>query len=74
MSEAAQGLAGLLLLLCLTGLVQVSRNPDRTFGRLVMFAGALLIVGAAVFAIRGDYFQPSGLDDVDSGCGYARVR
>jgi hypothetical protein len=39
-----------------------------------MFAGALLVVGAVVFAIRGDFFQPSGLDDSpDSGCGQERV-
>jgi hypothetical protein len=39
-----------------------------------MFAGALLVVGAIVFAIRGDYFSPSGLDDgSDSSCGMARV-
>jgi hypothetical protein len=53
---------------------QCSSNPERTTARLGIFAGALLIVGAVVFAIRGDFFQPSGLDDSsDSGCGQERV-
>jgi hypothetical protein len=62
-----------LILLCLAGAVQTSNDPERTMSRLGYLAGAMLIIGAVVFAIRGDFFRSSGLDDSgDTGCGMAR--
>jgi hypothetical protein len=68
-----QGAAGLLALLCLAGIVETSRNPDRTTARLGMFGGALLLVALAVFVVRGDLLRSSGMDSLDAdGCGFAR--
>lgn len=70
----AEGAVGLLVLLCLAGVVQATRDPDKTTARLGLAFGLLLLVGVGVFVARGDFFRASGLDDSgEPGCGYART-
>lgn len=65
---------GLLLLLGIAGAVQMTRNPNRTAARLALAFGTLLLVGLAVFIVRGDLFHASGLEDGGGpDCGYERV-
>lgn len=74
MSGLAQGAAGMLALLCLAGVVTLSRNPDRTIALLARLAGVAVVAAFAIFLYRGDLFRPSGLDDSSEGaCGYERV-
>lgn len=69
-----QGAAGLLLLLCLAGTVQLSRNPERMAARLALVAGLGLVVALGIFIARGDFFRDSGVESSDSDpCGYART-